>query len=267
MFVYYWLSSRTMVKYIESQNNGGAVPLLNLGLIRKLPVPLPPLEIQKRIAAILSTYDDLVENNRRRIGLLEDAARQLYKEWFTRLRFPGHEHVKMTDGVPEGWERKTIREVATLNYGKALKDDTRIPGDVPVYGSSGIVGTHNKALVTGPGIILGRKGNVGSVRWSHSDFFPIDTVYFIASDQSDFHLYLTLQHMQFMSTDVAVPGLNRDFAYSRLLLRPSAKIAGRFEEEVAPIFFQIQKLISWNSKLAKARDLLLPRLMNGRLAA
>ncbi len=171
----------------------------------------------------------------------------------------------MIDGVPEGWERKAIREVATLNYGKSLKDDARIPGDVPVYGSSGIVGTHNKALVTGPGIILGRKGNVGSVRWSHSDFFPIDTVYFIGSDQSDFHLYLTLQHMQFMSTDVAVPGLNRDFAYSRLLVRPSAMVGERFEDEVSPIFFQMQKLTDWNVRLSKARDLLLPRLMSGSL--
>ena len=169
------------------------------------------------------------------------------------------------NGVPERWQEKTLRKVATLNYGKALKDSTRIPGDVPVYGSSGIVGRHNKALVAGPGIILGRKGNVGSVRWSHSDFFPIDTVYFIASDQSNFHLYLTLQHMQFMSTDVAVPGLNRDFAYSRLVLRPSSTIAQRFEDEVTPIFFQIQKLTDWNGNLAKARDLLLPRLMNGSL--
>jgi type I restriction enzyme S subunit len=108
---------------------------------------------------------------------------------------------------------------------------------------------------------------VGSVRWSHSDFFPIDTVYFIVSEQSDFHLYLTLQHMQFMSTDVAVPGLNRDFAYSRLLIRPSNVIGTRFEEEVTPIFLQMQKLTDWNEKLAKARDLLLPKLMSGAIAA
>jgi type I restriction enzyme S subunit len=171
----------------------------------------------------------------------------------------------MVDGIPEGWERRTLRDVATLHYGKALKEETRIPGEVPVYGSSGIVGSHNKALVAGPGIILGRKGNVGSVRWSHSDFFPIDTVYFITSAQCDFHLYLALGNMHFMSTDVAVPGLNRDFAYSRLLTRPSAIVAERFEDEVTPIFMQIQKLTDWNGKLAQARDLLLPRLMIGTL--
>ena len=102
LFVYYWLSSKRMTRYLESMNNGGAVPLLNLGIIRKVPVPHPTLKIQQRIASILSAYDDLIENNRRRIQLLEQAARLLYKEWFVHLRFPGHEHVKIKDGVPEG---------------------------------------------------------------------------------------------------------------------------------------------------------------------
>ncbi len=91
---------------------------------------------QDRIASILSAYDDLIENNRRRIQLLEQAARLLYKEWFVRLRFPGHEHVTITDGVPEGWEKKTIGELAPFKYGKALKKDDRVPGPYPVYGSS-----------------------------------------------------------------------------------------------------------------------------------
>lgn len=266
-FLAYVLQSNQVQGWIKGVGFGATVQHAKVADFLKIPIPLPPLTIQSRIGQILSTYDDLTENNRRRITLLEEAARQLYKEWFVRFRFPGHEHVKIIDGVPEGWERKTLRDVATLNYGKALKEETRIPGGVPVFGSSGIVGSHNKALVNGPGIILGRKGNVGSVRWSHCNFFPIDTVYFIASDQSDFHLYLTLQHMQFMSTDVAVPGLNREFAYSRSLIRPSATIGARFEEEVTPVFLQIQKLTEWNEKLAKARDLLLPKLMNGAIAA
>lgn len=260
-FVAYFLRE----KLRNYQSDKAAVPGVDRKVLHKLPARCPDTQIQQAIVRTLSAYDDLIENNRRRIALLEEAARQLYKEWFVRFRFPGHEYVKIIDGVPEGWERKALRDVATLNYGKALKEETRIPGGVPVYGSSGIVGSHDKALVNGPGIILGRKGNVGSVRWSHCNFFPIDTVYFIASDQSDFHLYLTLQHMQFMSTDVAVPGLNREFAYSRSLIRPSATIGARFEEEVTPVFLQIQKLTEWNEKLAKARDLLLPKLMSGAI--
>lgn len=264
-FLKHVIGSKGFLEYIKGVMGGTNVPHISGRQIRDFKCQLPDLETQQRIASILSAYDDLIENNRRRIALLEEAARQLYKEWFVRFRFPGHEHVKIIDGVPEGWERKALRDVATLNYGKALKEETRVPGGVPVYGSSGIVGSHDKALVNGPGIILGRKGNVGSVRWSHCNFFPIDTVYFIASDQFDFHLYLTLQHMQFMSTDVAVPGLNREFAYSRSLIRPSATIGARFEEEVTPIFLQIQKLTEWNEKLAKARDLLLPKLMSGAI--
>ena len=266
-FLHFYLLSQDWRNQVEANVvTGATVDRVPLTKVPTFNVNFPKLSYQLRIADILSAYDDLIENNRRRIALLEDAARQLYKEWFVRLRFPGHEHVKVIDGVPEGWERLTLRDIVTLNYGKALKDENRIPGDVPVYGSSGIVGTHTKAMVSGPGIILGRKGNVGSVRWSTSDFFPIDTVYFIASEQSNFYLYMTLLHMQFMSTDVAVPGLNREFAYSRLVVRPSFGVAGRFEEEMTPIFAQVQKLTEMNTGLAKARDLLLPRLMSGSLA-
>lgn len=262
-FIAYFL--RHQLKNYRSEK--AAVPGVDRKVLHKLPARCPDPQTQQAIVRTLSAYDDLIENNRRRIALLEEAARQLYKEWFVRFRFPGHEHVKIVDGVPTGWERLTVRDVATLHYGKALKDEIRIPGDVPVYGSSGIVGSHNKALVAGPGIILGRKGNVGSVRWSQSDFFPIDTVYFISNEQSDFHLYLSLLHMHFMSTDVAVPGLNREFAYSRPLLRPSSGVGARFEEEVTPIFRQTQNLIAWNAKLAQARDLILPKLMSGAISA
>ncbi len=87
---------------------------------------------------MLAAYDDLIENNRRRMALLEEAARQLYREWFVRLRFPGHEHTRIIDGVPEAWERRTLGGRLTLNYGKALKADSRIDGPYPVYGSSGM---------------------------------------------------------------------------------------------------------------------------------
>ena len=90
-FVFDWLSSPQMVRYLETMNNGGAVPLLNLGIIRRVPVPLPPLATQDKVADVLSAYDDLVQNNRRRIALFDNAARLLYREWFVHFRFPGHE--------------------------------------------------------------------------------------------------------------------------------------------------------------------------------
>ena len=220
---------------------------------------------QTEVASILSAYDDLIENNRRRIQLLEQAARLLYKEWFVRLRFPGHEGVKVRDGVPEGWERKALGEIAPLNYGKSLKKDHRIPGPFPVFGSSGVVGTHEKALVPGPAIIVGRKGNVGSVHWSKDDFYPIDTVYFIEAKHCSIYLYYALLHTQFINTDVAVPGLNRDFAHSRLLLVPDNKILTLFEQHTTAIYEQMNRLKKYSQELAKARDLLLPRLMSGEV--
>jgi type I restriction enzyme S subunit len=257
-------SSKKRLAFIAS---GAAQGKLGLYKIKSFPVVAPPIDIQRKIAAIGRNYDDLIENNRRRIQLLEQAARLLYKEWFVHLRFPGHEHVSITDSVPEGWEKKPLGEVAPLKYGKALKKDDRVPGSFPVYGSSGIVGTHEKALVTGPAIIVGRKGNVGSVYWSKDDFHPIDTVYFIETEHCTTYLYYALLHTQFINTDVAVPGLNRDLAHSRTLLIPDDKIFTLFEQNVAVIHDQIDKLTKYNEALTQARDFLLPRLMNGEVVA
>ena len=248
-----------------TNSNKAAVPGVNRNDLHERKVCSPDLETQGRIVEQLLPIDDLIENNRRRIKLLEDAARLLYREWFVHLRFPGHEHVKVVDGVPEGWVRKPLRDVATLNYGKALKEELRQPGSVPVYGSSGIVGSHNAELSAGPGIIVGRKGNVGSVYWSAVGYFAIDTVYFITADQSSFYLYYALQHAQFISTDVAVPGLNREFAYSRPILVPSDQVLAEFVEVVTSMHKQIDTLTLFNEKLRQARDLLLPRLMSGEL--
>ena len=228
---------------------------------------IPDIAEQTRIAGILTAYDDLIENNQRRIQLLEQSARLLYKEWFVHLRFPGYEQVRIKDGVPEGWARKPLGEVAPLNYGSALKKEDRFPGSIPVYGSSGIVGTHNQAEVHGPTIIVGRKGNVGSVYWSSDDCCAIDTVYYIQSENCSLRLYHALQAMPFFSTDVAVPGLNRDFAHSRQVLTPSLLHHSLFEDTVGPLFQQIDILRYQSAKLEETRDLLMPYLMNREVAA
>lgn len=225
----------------------------------------PDLFSQKRIAEILSEYDGLIENNLQRVALLERSARLLYREWFVHLRFPGHERVRTIDGLLEGWTKTTIEQHCPLIYGKALKADAREPGEVDVYGSSGVVGSHNKALVNGPAIIVGRKGNVGSIFWARRDFWPIDTVYYVAPENCDFFTYYALQHVQFINTDVAVPGLNRDFAHSRKLIIPPEHLLEGFHAQIEPIQAKIGVLERQAAELAKARDLLLPRLMDGRV--
>jgi len=263
-FVKYLFDALLQRRY-KTFTQGAAQDNLSQSKLLSLKFPVPGITEQQHIADILSAYDDLIENNRRRIQLLEQAAQLLYKEWFVRLRFPGHQHVKIKDGVPEGWEKKSLDEIAPLAYGKALKKDDRIPGAFPVFGSSGEIGTHTKALVQGPGIIVGRKGNVGSVFWCEDNFFPIDTVYFIPSKNSNLYLYYALLHTAFISTDVAVPGLNRDFAHSRNILVPESKLGRLFDDIAKSVQKQIHGLRKYNENLVQARNLLLPRFMNGEI--
>lgn len=248
------------------RSDKAAVPGVDRNVLHRLDVRVPDLATQRTIAATLSAYDDLIENNRRRIQLLERAARLLYREWFVHFRFPGHEYTDIVDGVPDGWEKKTLGEVAPLRYGKALKKTARVPGRYPVYGSSGVIGTHRRALVSGPGIIVGRKGNVGSVYWCPSDYHPIDTVFYIAALQCSLYLYYALRNTHFINTDVAVPGLNRGFANSREVLLPEDRIFEMFEERLDQTHQQIECLSQYSRKLAHARDLLLPRLMSGEIS-
>ena len=264
-FVKYLFDATIKVR-AQQFSQGATQDNLSQEKLLSLDFDIPPVAEQTHIADILSTYDDLIENNRRRMALLEESARLLYREWFVRLRFPGYEHTPIVNGVPQGWEHKALGDSITLNYGKALKAEIRVEGDYPVYGSSGIVGTHEKPLVQGPAIILGRKGNVGSVYWSSKSFYPIDTVYFVSPESSSLYLFYALKNMYFISTDVAVPGLNRDFAYSRPLLYPPMTLLRSFHETVEPIHAQLDKLDETNQKLRAARDLLLPRLMSGELA-
>lgn len=264
-FYYYWFKSRLGRGRIRSIVSGTNVKGIRSSDLRVLKVAYPGLLEQRRIVNIVKEYDDLIENNRRRIALLERAVRLLYREWFVHFRFPGRERTKVKDGTPDGWSKCFVGSVLELRYGKALKESDRRTGPFPVYGSSGIVGTHESALAEGPSIVIGRKGNVGSVYWVAANFWPIDTVYFVPKEQADYWLYLSLPSVGFQNTDGGVPGLNRDFAYSRKLVRPTDQIRKLFNETVDPLFFQRATLEKCNVKLAEGRDLLLPHLMNGEM--
>ena len=264
-FVKYLFDAVLKMRY-QSFTQGAAQDNLSQSKLLSIGFPVPDLVVQRRMADFLSTYDDLIENNRRRITLLERAGRELYREWFVRLRFPGHEHTKIADGVPEGWERTSLGNIGQLNYGKALKAGDRIEGDFPVYGSSGIVGAHHESYVQGPGVIVGRKGNVGRVYWTDEDFWPIDTVYFFEPSAVTLYIYYALQNVDFISTDVAVPGLNRNFAHSRKVLMPNRQASDAFDGVAVPLHKQLSLLHKENESLSQARDLLLPRLMSGEIA-
>ncbi|WP_280569794.1 restriction endonuclease subunit S [Chromohalobacter sp. 296-RDG] len=266
---YFMLGDYAQVQFGASAT-GATVLHLNMRDIRGLQIPtLPTRKVQNRIASILSAYDDLIENNTRRIEILEEMARRLYEEWFVHFRFPGHEEVSFKESelgkIPEGWECAKLKEYIELSYGKALKNSERKPGPYPVYGASGEVGTHIESLVKGPGIILGRKGNVGSVFWTESDFFPIDTVYYIKTDLPLEYVFFNLKRQRFLNNDAAVPGLNRNQAYSLPFLKPSQEALEKFTSHCKPIYEFIRKLHRKNSNLRTQRDLLLPKLVSGEI--
>ena len=110
-YLYYYLGTAESVDWLEKNAVGSTMLNLSTEIVSRLPLACPDINIQKKISSILSAYDDLIENNRRRIALLEEAARLLYREWFVHFRFPGHEHVKITDGIPEGWVPRTLASV------------------------------------------------------------------------------------------------------------------------------------------------------------
>lgn len=233
--------------------------------LAKIPIRFPCKTLQKKIGATLSSYDNLIATNQRRIALLEEAARLIYREWFIHMRFPGHDFVDKNNETPEGWTKKPLREIAKLHYGKALKASERKPGKFPVYGSSGIVGYHNTPFVQAGSIIVGRKGNIGSLFYSEKACFPIDTVFFISPEQSSRWLYFALHSLNFISSDSAVPGLNRGYAESLPVMEPDIRTQERFKALTDPLFTEIEILQQQNHHLAQARDLLLPKLMSGQI--
>jgi type I restriction enzyme S subunit len=268
-FIYYLFNTKPVRQQIRGSASGTKIRHTAPSRIADVKVRVPPLPIQRRIAGILSAYDELIENSQRRIKILESMARALYREWFVHFRFPGHESVPRAPSphgeIPKGWEVKKLGEVAELNYGKALKKEDRRDGEYPVYGSSGIVGTHDAALVEGPGIVVGRKGNVGSVFWCDEDFFVIDTAYFVTSSLPLRFLFYVLPTLNFINSDAAVPGLSRNQAYTLELFVPPSPLLGKFCELAGTFERQVVTLQRQIQNLRRTRDLLLPRLLSGQI--
>lgn len=224
---------------------------------------------QTRIADFIATYDELIENNRRRIQLVEESARLLYQEWFVHLRFPGHEQVKITDGVPEGWSKEPLENLLVLQRGFDLPISKRVEGKVPIYASTGINGFHNNAKVKGPGVVTGRSGSLGTVMYVAKDFWPLNTTLWVKEFKKSSPIFATFllraMKLEGYNGGAAVPTLNRNDVHKVDVLCPDAKLMSEFEVQVEGIFKQIDKLKEFNKKLVQARDLLLPKLMSGEL--
>ena len=268
-FIYYQLRSEHIGRWLEKVSIGATMPSLNTGLLSGIEMVLPPIEIQKQIAGILSAYDDLIENNQKQIKLLEEAAQRLYKEWFVDLRFPGHENTKIVDGVPEGWSRTNINEILTFHRGYDLTKNEMKAGRYPVVGSTTVIGYHNEFKIKGPGIVTGRSGSLGKYQFIWDNFWPHNTSLYISDykDHNIFFVYSLLQTVDFASLNNggAIPTLNRNVLSNIEVIEPTDELQEMFAKIAEAQYRKIRNLEKQNNQLKMARDVLLPKLMSGEV--
>ena len=291
-YVLAFLTHPGVKPYIESFNAGGSRRAVTKGHIESFRIPLPPLQEQRAIAHILGTLDDKIELNRRMNETLEAMARALFKSWFVDFdpvrakaegRDPGLPKLladlfpaRLVDSelgeMPEGWAVKKLGGLLELAYGRALKAEDRCDGNVPVYGSNGQVGWHDERLVSGPGIVVGRKGNPGIATWVPTDFFPIDTTFYVVpkakcrSLEFLFHALRT-HDLASLGADSAVPGLNRNLAYMSSQVLPTAPLLVEFERIASALSRRLSLANDQSRSVAALRDALLPRLISGEVRA
>lgn len=271
-FIYYQLRSEHIGRWLEKVSIGATMPSLNTGLLSGIEMVLPPIEIQKQIAGILSVYDDLIENNQKQIKLLEEAARRLYKEWFVDLHFPGHENTKIVDGVPEGWHRGTIGQIAEFKRGRTITKAQVKGGNVPVIaGGLEPAYYHNVANTKAPVITISASGaNAGFVRLYGVDVFASDCSFVDGlGTESLFFVYEFLKESK-VSIDQLQKGSAQPHVYAKdinamKITIPEKEYLERFDRYAEVYFNKIKTLQGQNERLKTARDLLLAKLMSGEV--
>lgn len=230
-------------------------------------VPLPDIQTQRRIADILSAYDDLIENNQKQIKLLEEAAQRLYKEWFVDLHFPGHETTHIVDGLPEGWERTLMGSVVEVRYGKDHKaiDD----GDISVYGSGGLMRKCNRSLYTGESVLIPRKGSLNNIMYVNEEFWTVDTMFYTHMKRDHLALFVYFFVKSFdmytMNIGAAVPSMTTNTLDGLEMVLPTEQVLKEFDEKAQHLYQQIHILKRQIEKAKEARERLLPKLMNGEV--
>jgi type I restriction enzyme, S subunit len=271
-FVYQLMT--TLRDELKSNAGGAATPIINKTAFSEIEVRVPPLATQRRIASILSAYDDLIENNQRRIRILEEMARSLYREWFVHFRYPGHESVPLTDSllgqIPQGWECGRLDEVLVLQRGFDLPKDKREDGTVPIMAATGINGFHSIAKVKAPGVVTGRSGSIGTVLYVQEDFWPLNTALWVKEFPKSeplfaYYLLSSFELKQFNS-GAAVPTLNRNDVHGVQVVIPPRELQRRFQLIAGAMLKQVETLQRQTANLRQTRDLLLPRLLSGQVA-
>jgi len=200
-------------------------------------------------------------------------AQTIYREWFVNFRFPGHENVKLVDSplgqIPEGWEVGTLEDILVLQRGFDLPIKKRVAGDVAVFASTGVTGFHNEAKVRGPGVLTGRSGSLGTVSYVHEDSWPLNTTLWVKEFNwgTPRFAFFVLSGIDFetFNSGAAVPSLNRNNVHGLPMVLPPSEVIESFEEMASDLFDQAKLLRKKNTNLRTTRDLLLPKLISGRL--
>ena len=273
-FLTYRLLAHDVQHWMSGVANGATVPHLNMEDIRSLPLPeLPPLRTQGQIAAVLTAFDDLIENNRQRIETLEEMARLLYREWFVHLRYPGHENVESVDShiglIPSGWEAAPLGSIATLTGGSTTTKASYVSQGYWAFSAAGPDGFLDNYEVDGHGVVLSAVGARcgrtfrASGKWSSI----ANTIRILPKDQSSaawLHL-VTADPSMWPKRGSAQPFVSINDARAVAVLVPPDELRARFEQIVRRPLDLVQNFDSQNVVLREARNLLLPRLVSGEL--
>jgi len=283
-FLHYYFMSPAWRAVVEANViNGVTVDRIPIKKFPDFEVSIPPISKQRSISDILSAYDDLIENNRRRIQLLEQSARLLYKEWFVHLRFPGHEHTKIIDGVPEEWQKKSLSKIANITMGQSPKsiyyneDGNGLPFHQGVTNFGVRFPSHKtycavQNRIAEPGdILFSVRAPVGRINITPDKIVLGRGLAAIRSncDQQNFLFYALKSHFfkeDMMGGGAIFAAITKKDLHDVELMQPTDRIAAMFMEHVLPTDLQIANLQQTIENLAKARDFLLPKLMNGEVA-
>ena len=272
VFFNYLFKTRQFKKSMTRTAVGANIQNLSQSRLGSCEVKVPDIEIQKKIATILSRYDSLIENYQKQIKLLEEAAQRLYKEWFVDHHFPGHENTKIVDGVPEGWEEKSISEVFDFKYGKILPTKDFVEdGPIPVYGASKQIGRYTKANCFEPKVLIGSRGNAGFVHRTIEDETYVTNNSFIVEPCAKYgylkllFIFESFKVLDFVAicTGAAQPQLTLNSISSLKYIVPIKDLIVRYCGITTCYFSKIALAYKQIHLLTEARDRLLPRLMNG----
>ena len=281
-FLYYLFNTRSVRGQISGSASGTKVRHTSPERIYRVGVSVSDIKSQARIAEILTAYDDLIENNRQRMALLEEAARQLYREWFVRLRFPGYEHTCMTNGVPDGWKKRRLDELADVTMGQSPPSSlyNEVGEGLPFHQGVGDFGdqfvTHRvftaakNRIAESDDILCSVRAPVGRLNVTTDKIVIGRGLAAIRSKFGQRSFLLRQLQVHFFKEDMIGAGaifasVSKRELFAQRMLTPHEQLISLFEEKVRPIDEQIRTLFIENHKLRAARDLLLPRLMSGEI--